>query len=111
MGREQVRDAEAREPYEVSLTDEAVYAYASIAPDRIYERVGELIDTLARFPYYGQVYEPYYAAAQSPVPCRVLFCAQYGIYYCVDDVRREVTVLAIEDERRDPRRRFGACSA
>lgn len=111
MGREQVRDADAREPYEVSLTDEAVYAYASIVSDRIYERVGELIDTLARFPYYGQVYEPYYIAAQPPVPCRVLFCAQYGIYHCVDDARRTVTVLATEDERRDPCRRFSARSA
>lgn len=97
--------------YEVALTDEAVYAYASIALDRIYERVGELIGTLAQFPYYGQVYEPYYAAAQLPVPCRVLFCAQYGIYYCVDDATRTVTVLAIEDERRDPRRRFSAGGA
>ena len=74
MEREQVRDADAREPYEVSLTDEAVYAYASIASDRIYECVGELIDTLARFPYFGQVYEPYYTAAPPPgaVPRPVL---------------------------------------
>ena len=93
-------------PYDIELTDEALYALASIPSDRIYTRVGDLIDMLAAFPRYGQVYDPYYRAAEPPVACRVLFCGSYGIYYHIDEDKRLVTVLAIEDERRNPLGRF-----
>lgn len=93
-------------PYGVQMTDEAVYAYANISSDDVYRRVGELLNTLGTFPYYGQEYDPYYEAGQPPIPCRVMFCGRYGIYYHVNDESRTVTVLAIEDERRDPRKRF-----
>lgn len=93
-------------PYAVQMTDEAVYAYANIPSDDVYRRMGELLGSLASFPYYGQEYEPYYDAARPPVSCRVAFCGRFGIYYHVDDESRTFTVLAIEDERRDSRRRF-----
>ena len=97
-------ESEAR--YDIEFADEAVYAYACIPSDEVYNRMGKLIDTLAVFPYFGQAYHPCYRAAEPPVACRVLFCGRYGIYYHVDDERRVVTVLAIEDERRDPMNRF-----
>ena len=93
-------------PYAVELADEAVYAYACIPSPRTYERIGELIGTLGRFPLLGRVYDPLYRAARPPVECRVLYCEHYGIYYHVDEGRRLVTVLAIEDERMDPLGRF-----
>ena len=92
-------------PYRVQMTDEAVYAYASIPADNIYHRMGELLKTLGNFPYYDQEYDPYYEAGRPPIPCRVMFCGRYGIYH-VNDESRIVTVLAIEDERRNPRNRF-----
>lgn len=99
-------NAESRKQYKVVLTDEAVYGYANVEGDREYARIGEIIDSLARFPYYGHEYDPYYRAALPPVPCRVFFCGRYGVYYTVDDDSATVTVLAVEDERRDPLGRF-----
>lgn len=93
-------------PYAVQMTDEAVYAYARIPSDDVYRRMGELLGNLASFPRYGQEYDPYYDASRPPAPCRVAFCGRYGIYYHVDDESHTVTVLAIEDERRDPKTRF-----
>ena len=99
-------EPESAIPYTVQMTDEAVYAYARIPSDGVYRRVGDLLGTLASFPRYGQEYDPYYDASRPPVPCRVAFCGRYGIYYHVDDESRTITVLAIEDERRDPKTRF-----
>lgn len=98
--------AEGTLRYDVLMTDEALYGLADVRPDRVYQRLGELIPALASFPRYGQAYDPYYVAACPPVPCRVFYCGPYGVYYTVDDEGRTVTVLAVEDERRDPRRRF-----
>lgn len=93
--------------FDVQLTDEAVYGLAEVMPDAVYRRVNEMISVLAAFPRYGEEYDPYYEAARPPVPCRVLFVGGYGIYYAVDEEKRMVTVLAIEDSRRDPHGRFG----
>lgn len=99
-------DADDLKLYEVVLTDEALYGYAGVTGDREYARIGEIIELLARFPRYGQVYDPYYRAALPPVPCRVFYCGRYGVYYTVDDERGRVLVLGVEDERRDPTGRF-----
>ena len=94
------------DPYEISMTDEALYAYVEIPSGDIYARIGTLIDFLALHPYYGEAYDPAYESAQPPVECRVFFCGRYGVYYHVDEEKRLVTVLAIEDQRRDPLARF-----
>lgn len=93
-------------PFQIQMTDEALYGYARVEPERVYRRIGDLIDTLCVFPRYGMEYDPYYPAAQPAVPSRVFYCGHYGVYYCVDDDHRFVTILAVEDERRDPRNRF-----
>lgn len=95
-----------REPYDIELTDEALYAYADICSPSALKRIDELIDVLPLHPYFGEEYDPAYESARPPVPCRVLFCAQYGVYYHVDGARRLVTVLAIESQRRNPLMRF-----
>jgi mRNA-degrading endonuclease RelE of RelBE toxin-antitoxin system len=92
--------------YEIRLTDEAVYAYADVMPDEVYERMGDLITFLAEHPYYGGEYDPYYKASKPPVDCRVFYCASYGVYYHVDEEEAAVTVFAIVDTRRNPLRRF-----
>ena len=95
-------------PFEVQLTDEAVYAYSAIPSQDVYVRIGTLLDFVAEHPYYGQEYDPYYESALPPVECRVFFCGKYSAYYHVDENRRIITVLAIEDQRRNPLARFVA---
>ena len=99
-------DDETRDPFEIEMTDEALYAYSDIRSESILRRIEVLIDTLASFPLYGEEYDPVYETAQPPVPCRVLFCAHYGIYYHVDETKKLITILAIESQRRDPLSRF-----
>lgn len=93
-------------PFDIEMTDEAVYAYSAVQPDEVYARIGSLIDFLAGHPYYGEEYDPAYEAARPPIDCRVFFCARYGVYYHVDEERRLITVLAIENQRRNPMNRF-----
>lgn len=101
---------EVTKPFEVSLTDEAVYAYAEIPSDRVYGRIGMLLDFIATHPYYGREYNPAYEAAMPPIPCRVFYCERYGVYYHVDGGERTITVLAIESQRKDPMGRFRTIS-
>lgn len=97
---------ELDEPFDVVMTDEALYAYAESPSERVYTRIGNLIDFLAEHPYFGEEYDPYYQAAFPPIACRVFFCAHYGVYYHVDDEQRRINVLAIEDHRKNPLNRF-----
>ena len=98
-------DGETR-PFDIQLTDEAVYAFADITSQETCDRISALIDFTALHPFYGQEYDPYYAAAQPPIPCRVFYCGRYGVYYHVDEKRHQITVMAIEDHRRNPLDRF-----
>lgn len=97
---------ESAEPFEVLLTDEALFSYSEITSTKIYTRIGFLIVFLALHPYYGEAYDPYYKAAVPPIPSRVFYCSHYGIYYHVNIKTRTITVLAIVDQRRDPLARF-----
>ncbi len=99
---------ETQAPFNIELTDEALYSYSSIRSASICQRIEKLIDFLALHPFYGERYDPSYEAAQPPIDCRVLFCAHYGIYYHVNDRKRLITVLAIESQRKDPLTRFTA---
>ncbi len=49
---------ELDEPFDVVMTDEALYAYAEIPSERVYARIGNLIDFLAEHPYFGEEYDP-----------------------------------------------------
>lgn len=92
--------------YELLLTDEAFYAYASLPSDSLFARVDHDLDLLRSFPELGKKYDPEYDAALPPFDCGVLYCGQYGIYCRVDDDSRRVVVFAIVDQRRNPKTRF-----
>lgn len=64
---------ELDKPFDVVMTDEALYAYAEIPSERVYARIGNLIDFLAEHPYFGEEYDPYYQAAFPPIDCRSSF--------------------------------------
>ena len=97
---------ELDEPFDVVMTDEALYAYAEIPSERVYARISNLIDCLAEHPYFGEECDPYYQAAFPLIACRVFFCAHYGVYYHVDVEQRNISILAIEDHRKNPLSRF-----
>lgn len=103
-----MEDDEEREIFEVVLTDEAFYAYASIPSDRAFDHLDADLKLLETTPELGRVYNPAYKATRLPFPCRVFYCEQYGIYYRVDKDERTVLVFAIEDQRRNPENRFSA---
>ncbi len=103
-------DEEPRTPFLIEMTDEAVYAYSAVQPDDVYARIGALIDFLAEHPYYGEEYDPAYNAARPPIDCRVFFCARYGVYYHIDEEKLIITILAIENLRRNPMNRFSMIS-
>lgn len=90
----------------VQLTDEAVYAYSEIPSQNVYTRIGMLLDFIATHPYYGLEYDPYYEAACLSIACRVFYCGKYGVYYHVDESNELITILAIDDQRRNPLNRF-----
>ncbi len=99
-------DMAEEELFEVQLTDEAVYAYSDIPSQDISSRIGFLLDFLAAHPQYGEEYDPYYETARPPIACRVFFCGKYGVYYHINESERLITVLAIEDQRRNPLNRL-----
>ena len=81
---------------------------ANIPSDALYLQVKAAIQRLAQFPELGRAYDPQYEAARPPVPCRVLYAGRYGVYYAGFDAPagEPLVVLTVEDERRDPLRRF-----
>ena len=49
---------ELDKPFDVVMTDEALYAYAETPSERVCARIGNLIDFLAEHPYFGEEYDP-----------------------------------------------------
>lgn len=76
-------------------------------PKASFEKVRALIGSLQAMPYRGSVYDPTYEAARPPFECRVVYAGRQGIYYTVHEDEHLVYIRFIEDQRRDPRRRFG----
>ena len=93
-------------PYQVSLSDDALFVYLNIPSGRDFDAVDTTLNLLGEFPYYGRVYDPLYEAARLPFEVRVAFAGRYGIYYEVIEAQRLVAVHYIEDQRRDPTKRF-----
>lgn len=92
--------------YQVILTDEAFYAFSTLPSERLFCHIDNDLGLLETTPELGREYDPVYDAVRPPFPCRVLYCEQYGIYYKLDDESKTVLVFAIEDQRRNPARRF-----
>ena len=99
-------DAEGFVFYEVFMTQEAEEDYKRISRSSRFSRVDMMLDILEGFPGVGRVYDPQYEAADLPDNARVAYADIYGIYYLIDEAKRAVIVLAIEDQRSDPMLRF-----
>lgn len=99
-------DAEEFVFYEVLMTQEAEEDYKRASHSPRFSRVNMMLDILGGFPGVGRVYDPQYEAASLPDDARVAYADIYGIYYLIDEAKRAVIVLAIEDQRSDPMLRF-----
>ncbi len=92
--------------YEVLMTQEAEEDYRRVSRSSRFSRVDMMLDILGGFPGVGRVYDPQYEAADLPDDARVAYADIYGIYYLIDEAKRAVIALAIEDQRSDPMLRF-----
>ena len=99
-------DAEEFVFYEALMTQEAEEDYRRASHSPRFPRVNVMLDILEGFPGVGRVYDPQYEAANLPDDARVAYADIYGIYYLIDEDKRAVIVLAIEDQRSDPMLRF-----
>lgn len=97
------RDQALYEVIIAPVAERALHRVASKADLRGIDRVLLILDTA---PYIGRLYDPLYDAARPDGEVRVVYAGHYGVYYEVDEAAREVRVLFIEDQRRDPLRRF-----
>ena len=100
-------DAEEFVFYEVLMTREAEEDYRRVSRSSRFSRVDMMLDILEAFPGVGRVYDLQYEVANLPDDARVAYADIYGIYYLIDEAKRAVIVLAIEDQRSDPMLRFG----
>ena len=93
-------------PYTVFVTptaERALKAVPAKADRRELDAVLSLLDT---FPRIGRLYDPVYAAARPRGDVLVFYAGHYGVYYVIDEAAKVVNVLFIEDQRRDPLKRF-----
>lgn len=90
---------------EVVVTDEAQIQLSHITSKVDQSAVKHALLSLKVIAEAGHSYDPVYEAALPPVECRVIYAGNYGIYYFIDHYSR-VVILAIEDQRADPRKRF-----
>ena len=95
--------------YAVELTDYAEsFLLDNVTSERVLERIERSVEMLAEYPEAGPSYNPDYAAARSPFPCRYLPLSgtPFTLYYLTDDEAQMVTVFDIEWTAGDPRARF-----
>ena len=76
------------------------------AADR--RRVDSVLTVLDTVPEIGRSYDPLYQAARPTEPVLVFYAGNYGLYHQIDEARRAVNVLFMEDQRRDPLARFSS---
>lgn len=80
----------------------------TITSKRVYEKVDSYRHLLAAFPELGTPYQPEYAAARCPFPCRCIPVPDtpFTIYYGIDDEHRTIEVFYMEHQNANPHERF-----
>lgn len=104
-----VEKSNAMQPkrFKVLLTEEAKLAYQAISSRADIKAVNGILDVLDTVPGIGRTYNPIYEAARPSFDVWVAYAGNYSIYYGVKEKADEVYVYFIEDQRRDPLKRFG----
>lgn len=94
------------QPYFVEFADDALFVYLHITSVVEVNAIDREMSLLGAFPYAGVRYEPCYPAAVPSEPLRVIYAGHHALYYKVADETKVVTIVYIEDQRRDPANRF-----
>lgn len=93
-------------PYSINLSSKANADFKAISSKSDFAKVDKILSLLETTPNMGRVYDPAYEATRLPFILFVVYAGHYGIYYELDHDVRQVKVLFIEDQRRDPLMRF-----
>ena len=93
-------------PYNVILSPTAEQALLNIKSHSSKMHIDNILLIFDTTPYIGRLYDPLYDAARLPESIMVAYAGHFGIYYEVSEENRAVYVYYIEDQRRDPTRRF-----
>lgn len=94
-------------PHEVVLTQSAEeFIQENVWSEQVLSRIERACALLADYPDMGTPYQPEYAAAWPPVPCRYLALPDtpFTLYYTHD--QELVTVLSLEWSAGNPKGRF-----
>lgn len=92
--------------YDVVLSNDALFVYLNITRAADAEAIDNILALLGCFPYLGHLYDPLYEAARLPFDLYVMHAGHYDIYYEVSEELKTVSIIFIEDQRRDPNNRF-----
>lgn len=92
--------------YEVVIAPSALRKMAAIPSKADRRSVDKVICILDTVPDIGRKYDPLYEAARPEGDVMVVYAGHYGIYYEVLEEEKLVAVYHIEDQRRDPLKRF-----
>lgn len=100
---------EARRPYTVKLVDEVEdFIVRSVWSERVYSKMMDYMELLSVFPDLGTPYQPEYAAARPPFPCRAVAVPDtpFTLYYITLEEARALVVIFIENQASNPNERF-----
>ena len=95
--------------YSVKIAEYAeTFILENVTSERVLRRIEDVAEMLGEYPSAVPQYNPDYAAARPPFPCRFLPLPDtpFTLYYLKDDDAREVIIFDIEWTAGDPRRRF-----
>lgn len=97
--------------YSVRMTECAKrFIEGNVGTKSMLARFEWAVEILGTFPSFGPSYEPDYAAARPPFPCRYLPLPEtpFTLYYIKDDDAEVVTIIDIEWSAGDPKKRFSS---
>jgi len=101
-----MNQSDERTSYEVILSPTAIGAIRHVKSRADLRRIDGILLILETLPRIGRTYDPLYPAAKPPEPILVAYAGNYGIYYEIQEESKHVNVLFIEDQRRNPLKRF-----
>jgi plasmid stabilization system protein ParE len=92
--------------YVVTMSSQALDVYLSLTNENEAAALDSAIALVGAFPHIGHVYDPIYEAARPKFTLYVTYSGRFGIYYEIFDKDHTVHIDFIEDQRRNPKRRF-----
>ncbi len=82
----------------------------NITSERVVRKLFDYRELIESQPYIGRAYDPEYAAARPPFPCRFVTVPDtpFTIFYFLDEDEHHIVHFCIEYQRKDPNARFSS---